>query len=661
MKKVTLFLLCSVLGILPVFAETLSASAGVPITASGTIQVITNAECQGCHADKTLKREAGPASGTLVHVPDDALKGTPHEGFNCVDCHTGIKEIPHAVRLSRPACASCHPAEEEDLKKSVHGLAAAKGNTDAPSCSDCHGNHQIKIKSDPESPTNPKNLPTTCAKCHANAETSKRNHFNILNPLSDYQQSVHYKRIQMGVKAATCSECHGSHLIRKSQDPESNTAKRNIPKTCGKCHTDIAKVYEKSIHGQALARGVSDSPVCTDCHGEHAAKDKRDPTSSIYPENISKTTCPRCHGNAKMMSRYGIDTARLSSYEDTYHGLALKGGLTVTANCASCHGIHDILPSSNPESSVNSNNLAKTCGKCHPKANASFANIPVHSHELVQGTYEWFAEMVRQIYIVLIVLTIGSMLLHNAIILFHYIRQKLQMRREGPLHVRFTSFEVFNHLILVLSFTTLVLTGFALKFPDAFWVKGLSFVGLHESIRGFIHRIAGVVLICQGIIQTIWTFGTVRGRTEVIALLPWFTDLRDVFLNMWYHLGFTEHHPHFGRYSYIEKSEYWAMAWGTVVMAITGLMLWFPAYVTWVLPSWLLKIAEIVHYYEAWLATLAIIVWHMFFTFLHPKEYPFSITWLDGKISDEEFRSHHPQEYAALKSSKEAQAPEDKK
>lgn len=431
-------------------------------------------------------------------------------------------------------------------------------------------------------------------------------------------------------------------------DVRSNTNKANIPKTCGKCHAGILKIYDKSTHGVALSHGVSDAPVCTDCHGEHSTGSKTDPKSSIFPLNIANSTCSRCHNNKKMMGRYGIDTARASSYEDSYHGLAIKGGLTRTANCSSCHGSHDIMPSSDKASTVHPANAVKTCGKCHPNANESFAKIPVHTHALVQGTYEWWAEVVRWAYIALIILTIGGMAFHNAVILFHYIRMKLQARKEGPLYQRFTPFEVVNHFFLVLSFTTLVITGFALKFPDAFWVQVLSWVGLHEALRGIIHRIAGVVLIFQGIIQFIWQVGTARGRGEIIALLPWFTDLKDVFHNVFYHFGFVRHPPHFDRYSYIEKSEFWAMAWGTLVMALTGLMLWFPAYVFAYLPPWILKIAEIIHYYEAWLATLAILVWHMFFTLLHPKEYPFSMTWLDGKISEEEMKHNHPREFEKL-------------
>lgn len=627
----------------------------VPAGAEG----LAATDCLGCHTDKTLKREAGPQAGTSVYVAEDALKGSPHEGLNCIDCHADVKELPHPAKLAAPACAACHDDAAKELGKSVHGLAAAGGNADAPGCADCHGKHQIKPKKDPDSPINPKNVSVTCARCHSNPDTVKRNHFNIIDPLKDYKTSVHYQAVQDGLGAATCSECHNHHLILKSENPASNTFKTNIPKTCGKCHGDVQKVYGKSVHGQALARGVMDSPTCTDCHGEHATKSPEDPTSSVYPKNISRTTCPRCHDNAKMMSKYGIETSRFLSYNDSYHGLALKGDLLVTANCASCHGIHDILPSSDPESSVSPGRLVKTCGKCHPSANDNFVKFTVHASESPANPVEWLAEAVRWIYIVLIILTIGGMLAHNAVIFFYYLREKIRRRRLEQLNVRFSPFEVINHLVLVLTFTALVVTGFALKFPDVFWVKALSAIGLHETLRSVIHRIAGLILILQGLVQTLWTFGTDRGRKEFWALMPVFSDLEHLIHNMLFHLGLTKEHPHFDRYTYIEKSEYWAMAWGTIVMAFTGLMLWFPVVVTWFMPAWIVKIAEIVHYYEAWLATLAILVWHMFFTYFHPEEYPLSLTWIDGKISDRELRRHHPKEFEDLKWTAEDKAEED--
>ncbi|MBI2952638.1 hypothetical protein HYY27_11110 [bacterium] len=125
--------------------------------------------------------------------------------------------------------------------------------------------------------------------------------------------------------------------------------------------------------------------------------------------------------------------------------------------------------------------------------------------------------------------------------------------------------------------------------------------------------------------------------------------MQGVIQNLRYHLGRTGDPPRFDRYSYIEKAEYLALIWGTGVMAVTGLMLWFPVEATSWLPGWAVRVAEVIHYYEAWLATLAILVWHFFFVMFHPGEYPMSATWLDGKVTEEELRHHHPQEYERLK------------
>ncbi len=96
---------------------------------------------------------------------------------------------------------------------------------------------------------------------------------------------------------------------------------------------------------------------------------------------------------------------------------------------------------------------------------------------------------------------------------------------------------------------------------------------------------------------------------------------------MLYHMGKSDRKPDFDKYDYTEKIEYWALIWGTVIMALTGFILWFPTSFIQFLPQWTITVAETVHYYEAWLATLAIVVWHLFFVMLHPDEYPMSMTW----------------------------------
>lgn len=616
-----------------------------PVSAWG----LSNAECLECHSDKTLKREEGAKAGTSVFVPADALKGSIHEEIVCISCHADVKEVPHEPHLKPAACGECHQEVEALCKKDLHGQARARGDEDAPTCGDCHGTHQIRPRSDPESQVHPKRLPYTCAKCHADLGIVKRHQINVPSPLKEYEQSMHFRASQAGQHAAVCSDCHGAHAVRKASDPEASIYRTRVPQTCGQCHGEILKVYVQSVHGTAVARGVMAAPVCTDCHGEHAIKGKDDPTSSIYPKNISETTCVRCHADVRMMSKYGLAQGRLSSYEDSYHGLAVKGGSTVAANCASCHGVHNILPSENPASTIHPSNLAQTCGKCHPNAGASFSKFPVHAGVVPDGEGERAAGLVRTAYLWMIVLTVGGMAAHNGVILYHHLLRKLRRRRGERLHARFTPYDVAQHFGLILSFMTLVVTGFALKFPDAFWAKALSWAGLEEPVRRVVHRAAGVLLIAQSIAQAVWFVATRRGRGEIVSLLPKMDDLRGAIRNLRYYLGRAEVPPRFGRYSYIEKAEYLALIWGTGVMAVTGLILWFPVIAAPWLPGWAVKVAEAVHYYEAWLATLAILVWHFFFVIFHPGEYPMSATWLDGKITEEEFRHHHPLEYERKK------------
>ena len=118
------------------------------------------------------------------------------------------------------------------------------------------------------------------------------------------------------------------------------------------------------IHGQAITKGNSQAPVCTDFHGIHSIKSHLDPNSSVAAKNLARTTCARCHEGVRLSQEFGVEGGRSSTYLASYHGLASELGSTVVANCASCHGVHNILPSSDPRSTINRANLIKTCGQC---------------------------------------------------------------------------------------------------------------------------------------------------------------------------------------------------------------------------------------------------------------------------------------------------------
>ena len=127
---------------------------------------------------------------------------------------------------------------------------------------------------------------------------------------------------------------------------------------------------------------------------------------------------------------------------------------------------------------------------------------------------------------------------------------------------------------------------------------------------------------------------TRRGRGELVAIAPSMLDVRQAIQNLAYYTWRRKEHVDFRRYDYTQKAEYWALVWGTILMAVTGIILWFPGLMTRFLPIWAVTASQTVHYYEAWLAVLAIVVWHLFFVLFHPDEYPMNWTWLTGKMTE---------------------------
>jgi cytochrome b subunit of formate dehydrogenase len=398
----------------------------------------------------------------------------------------------------------------------------------------------------------------------------------------------------------------------------------------------------QSIHGQGISRGNGLAPVCTDCHGIHTIKAHIDPNSPVSEQNLARTTCAKCHEGVRLSQEFGVAGNRVSTYLDSYHGLASEGGSAVVANCASCHGVHNIFPSSDTRSMTNKANLDTTCGQCHKGVTQKFTLNPVHmdgGKDIGAIALRW----VRWIYLPLIVLVIGGMFLHNAIIW----RSKAVRRRkmQNPSLDRMTPNQRWQHLVLLSSFIVLVITGFALKFPNSTLAQVL---GDSEKFRSILHRIAGVVLIGAGIYHFFYVLTTREGRRLVWDIAPRPKDALDAFKAMRYYLHLSHEKPRFGRFTYGEKAEYWALVWGTALMAVTGIMLWAKVWVGNLLARWWVDVATSVHYYEAILATLAILVWHFYQVFLDPDVYPMNWAWWDGKMPVEHYRHEHELDIEAL-------------
>lgn len=586
---------------------------------------------------------------------DIILEGSVHEGILCGDCHSdvlnlGIEEHQESEKALLKdvceACGGCHETARDEWLESVHGISLYKAGSEkeAAHCFSCHGSHDIRPASDPDSKVYPTNLAHTCGVCHAKPELVAKYNIPDLHPVELFSRSYHAKKLAEGPEpmAATCNDCHGVHDIKISTDPTSSISHSNIAWTCGTCHQAIFGQYSRSVHWSALARGERESPACVDCHGEHEILLPIDPAAPVSKRRAAELVCARCHINERLIKKYGLTEGKVSSYQDSYHGLAVLQGDWDAATCYDCHNAHEILPASDEESSIHLANLVQTCSSCHPGASVTFAQSYTHqSVILAERPVEYYVKIV---YIVLIIVVIGAMVIHNGIIFWDHLVEKFKHHRERDYIQRYSPSEVCQHYILIISFFTLVITGFALKFPEVFWVRALAAVGLTEPLRSLVHRIAAVVMIGLGIWHTgeILTFR--RGRHLWRAFLPGRKDFSHFIATMKYHLTRSAAKPSYGRFDYTEKVEYWALVWGTVIMIITGLILWFPIFFGQLKLPWLIKVSETIHYYEAWLATLAIFIWHFFFVLFHPQDYPMSMTWLHGKMSLEEYRHKHPEE-----------------
>ncbi|MCP5520124.1 MAG: cytochrome b/b6 domain-containing protein [Verrucomicrobiales bacterium] len=497
-------------------------------------------------------------------------------------------------------------------------LAASAHATN--SCSSCH---EDITWDHPDDEVTPK--PVSCARCHEDAADT-------------YQGSVHGLAIADGDDSApTCVDCHGTHDVSHPTSADSPLHWSHLADTCGGCHPDAAADVESSVHGQAVGEGRREAATCTDCHSEHRIEALKG-VSSI---KLATVICAKCHESERINTKFRMPTQRLESFFESYHGLAVRRGDTHAANCASCHGYHRILASSDPDSTINPKHLVETCGECHPGASENFTLGKVHQSADDDGVGPLVNRWVRQVYLVLIFVVVGLMVLHNGAAWLRSVMKSLRSSRRQI--TRMERSERIQHFVLLSSFILLAVTGFALKFPDS-WL-GVVF-GADDLVRRWLHRIAGVVLLGAGFYHVLYVTLTRRGRQLVRDFAPSTKDLKDIGENVHHMLDHSRKAPRFGRFGYVEKMEYWAVVWGTIIMGVSGLMIWFKIPVTEWLPRWAVDVATTVHYYEAILACLSIIVWHFYHVIFAPGVYPINWAWWDGKVTRKWYEHEHPDDPA---------------
>jgi len=217
----------------------------------------------------------------------------------------------------------------------------------------------------------------------------------------------------------------------------------------------------------------------------------------------------------------------------------------------------------------------------------------------------------------------------------------------APQIVRFSRAQRIEHVLVMVLFVTLCVTGFPQKFYTQRWAEVLvgAFGGIDQT--RLIHHLAGYVLAIVTVIHFASALAAMLTRSRPFSMMPTRKDFEDVFRQLRHYLG-TDRQPLYDRYTYKEKFEYWGLVMGNVIMITTGFVLAFPLQVTALLPGVLIPAAKMAHSNEGLMALMVITFWHMFNVHLNPETFPIDKVIFTGKMSRERYAHEHPLELARL-------------
>lgn len=615
------------------------------------VTTLSDQTCLKCHEEKGLHMIRG-GSVISLEVNKNDIANSVHRNITCVKCHSDV-----STTLRRPCetsgrvdCSNCHAEVANVYSMSGHGKAFFEKREEAPSCTSCHGTHIIKSRYDDTSPTYRTAIPNLCGDCHRkDGKASLHADLKREDALADYSTSVHGKGLTKKglLQAAVCTDCHTTHYVLKASDEKSSVFPKNIPATCSSCHKGVYDEYIKSEHAITHDDRSNKYPTCADCHTSHAVAEIAEDS---FKEEVTQQ-CGNCHEEL-------ADT-----YMETYHGKAYQLGYLKSAKCSDCHGAHNIYQSNNPLSMVSSQNIVATCQQCHPDANQRFTGYLTHATHHNKSKYPvlyyTFWGMTS-----LLVGVFGFFGIH-LLLWFPRSWQGIKAKRKhrksegSQLFIqRFTTSQRLTHLFVIISFILLALTGMMLKFANMEWANRLAkmFGGVENA--GNIHRFAAVItfgyfffhvysLIRTKIKQRITWRSLIFGKDSLMFNKQ---DLKDFWATLKWFLGLGPRPP-YGRWTYWEKFDYFAVFWGVAVIGFSGLILWFPEFFTNIFPGWLINVAMIIHSDEALLAVGFIFTIHFFNTHLRPDAFPMDTVIFTGKVPYDEYKHERSREVEELEKS----------
>ncbi len=539
----------------------------------------------------------------------------------------GSQAMAQSLSISPESCLMCH----SDVVSADSFAASSHGSNGCIAC------HRDLTDIDAHMMGELMPAPVDCSRCHAQES-------------ADFVTSVHnisHPNIDMD-----CTACHSDIHALSGWDGN----KQEANQVCAQCHS--TGDYDMSVHATAVNAGNPDSAACIDCHGMHDIQEVGQPGDPGF-RAFHTDVCLTCHADKEMMERNGVFNVAVDTYLSSYHGKNYRLGYPDdVAGCADCHGAHAVLPQDDPRSSLYPENLVNTCAECHPNSSAQFVKFyshgDMHDKENYPILYWTYVSMTT-----LLVCTFGVFWIHSLFWLFRGFvenRQKHRAMMAGHYHVvpdahkiyrRFTKTHIFLHLLVIISFLLLSLTGIPLKFADQAWAKVMMGMLGGAANAALLHRLGAVITFVYFgaalFMSAKFLFYKLQYPAEFVkrlfgpeSLCPNLRDIRDVTAMVRWFL-FLGPKPTFERWTYWEKFDFIAVFWGMFAIGGSGLMLWFPEFFGAFLPGWSMNVATIVHSDEALLATGFIFTVHFFNTHGRPEKFPMDFVIFNGEMSKEEF------------------------
>ncbi len=671
-----------------------------PLRDKGYTSIPSCSDCHGKH-QVSWQGEPRQACGVCHQNILDEFFESAHwdettglSDVTCVSCHSPHNKLEREnftpgewkIRLTE-SCRDCHAENVENYDLSGHYREVLAGNLNAPVCSDCHARHRVLSPRDSESEVSVAKLDRVCSNCHIGYEASihrlaegddprlatcvvchtghqtemvgdaatsifdikldqvclRCHESSLITEQKDAHGSIHREelaKVSSG-EASNCGNCHTYHFLAPN-----HASDEALAKACVDCHPEENKQYELSSHYISYQKGHTEAPTCVTCHDDRRIK-KSD--EQFMGESIIDL-CARCHSDRTITMKFQLNPNVLEGYNSSYHGQMYQLGYQGEkfATCVTCHDNHSILSSDHPESTIHKSHIIETCSRCHDDVNENFVQYLTHYTPMMEEE-NTVLNLIHEAMVILL----GSVLfIFGGHTILWLIRLLIKRIMHGPISKppksnrrvrRFTPLQRALHVGMVLSFLTLSITGLPLKYSHSEMANWFVHNIIGFGTASLAHRYGAGLMIIVFVVHlfTLFRAAFIKKQKGLFwgpdSLVPNLQDAKDFYNHVLYFVGIRKSEPEFGRWTYWEKFDYFAVFWGMFAIGASGMTLWFPEVVSLWFPGWLINAAHIIHSEEALLATGFIFTVHFFNTHLRPGTFPMDEAIFSGHVTEERF------------------------